>query len=335
MAELALNGTATAAGPAGAPRGTGPALSGAGSAAATPGAARSASRRRPAPSASRRREVLRHVAGLSPFGLYTTLFLLLPAGYVLVKAFQDANGNWTLSNIRFVFSSSAVYRQGLVTSLELSLLAAAVPGALGLLVAYAVHTAPRRSPLRRSVIAMSGIFSQFGGVPLAFMFIASIGPGGLVTRWLAAAGIQLPGQFLYGFWGVAFVYMYFQIPLMVLVMMPALEALEAATREAARSLGATSLAYWRYVGAPVLAPSFLASLLLLFCFSLAAYATAYALTSDTIALTPVQIGDFLNGNSIVGQQSVAYALGLGMLVLLAFVMVIYAVLQKRVSAWQR
>jgi putative spermidine/putrescine transport system permease protein len=283
----------------------------------------------------RRREMTRHVVALAPFSVYTTLFLLVPAVYILVKAFQDANGNWSLANFRFILFSSSVYRDGFRTSLELSLLAAVIPAVVGLLIAYAVHSAPSGSPLRRGVIAVSGIFSQFGGVPLAFMFIAAIGPGGLATGWLGAIGIHISSSFLSSFWGVAFVYMYFQIPLMVLVTMPALEALRSATREAAHNLGARSFEYWRYVGGPVLLPSFLGSVLLLFCFALAAYATAYALTSDTIALTPVQIGDFLNGNSIVGQQSVAYALGLGMLVLLIVVMLLYSFLQRRVSRWQR
>ncbi len=282
------------------------------------------------------RRVLRHVLSLAPFSIYVSVFLFIPAVAVAVGAFQTENGaRFTLANLRIALSASQPYRTGFINSLEIALLSSIVPGLLGLLVAYAVHTAPSRSPLRRVVVSTSGVFSQFGGVPLAFLFGACLGPAGLATVWLSHIGFHVQSSFLYSFTGVAFVYVFFQLPLMVLIILPALEGLRPAWRDAARNLGARPWQYWRYVGAPVLLPSFLGSVLLLFGFGLAAYATADALTSGTLALTPIQIAGFLNGNVAAGQGNVGKMLGFAMLVILAVVMVAYITLQRKASRWLR
>ena len=217
------------------------------------------------------------------------------------------------------------------------MLAAVIPGVFGLLIAYAIFTAKRASFLRQVVITASGVFANFGGVPLAFLFIASLGSSALLTGWLNDIGINIYNLnfSLYTLSGIVVVYMYFQIPLMVLIILPALEGLRPAWREAAENMGARSWQYWRYVGGPVLMPSFVSCLMLLFGSSLAAYATAETLTSGTIPLTAIQIGSFLNGNVIAGQANVGKALGLGMVLIIAVVMVIYVMLQRRAAKWLR
>jgi putative spermidine/putrescine transport system permease protein len=277
----------------------------------------------------------RHALSLAPFSVYVTVFLFVPAVAIAVGAFQNNAGHFTWENLRLTLSASQPYRQGFINSIEISLLSSVIPGFVGLLIAYAVHTGKPTSMLRRIVISLSGVFANFGGVPLAFLFGASLGPAGLGTVYLLHLGIHMNSTFLYSFTGVVFVYMFFQIPLMVLIILPALEGLRPAWRDAARNLGARSWQYWRYVGAPVLLPSFLGSLLLLFGFGLAAYATAYALTSGSIALTPIQIGSFLNGNVYAAAPNVGKMLGLGMLVILAIAMTGYIFLQRRASKWLR
>lgn len=278
---------------------------------------------------------LREGAGTAPFFAYMLLFLGLPSAGVLVGAFQAPDGSPTLDNVRV--ASSGVYRHGFVTSLELSLLEAVVPAVLGLLVANALHRSPETSPLRRVVVTASGVFANFGGVPLAFLFISTLGTQGLLTGWLRALGIDLyaHGFTLYGFTGVALVYLYFQIPLMVLVIMPALEGLRPQWREAAYNVGASRWHYWRHVGGPVLLPSVLGSALLLFGSAFSAYATADALTSGSVPLTSIQIGAFLSGNVISGQEHVGQALGAGMIVVIGVVMAAYTALQRRASRWSR
>jgi putative spermidine/putrescine transport system permease protein len=273
-----------------------------------------------------------------PFAAYVALGLLIPMIAVVVGAFQDpSTGAWTFSNISTAVHG--VYLTGFRESIILSVLAAVLPAVFGLLIAYAIHTARGRggAVLRQVTITASGVFANFGGVPLAFLFITTLGSSGLETQWLKNLGWDIydGGFSLYSVTGIVIVYMYFQIPLMVLVILPALEGLRPAWREAAENLGARSWHYWRYVAGPVLMPAVFGSTLLLFGFGLSAYATAQALTSGTIPLTSIQIGAFLSGNVIAGQGNVGKALGLGMVVIIAVVMVFYILLQRRAAKWLR
>ena len=277
-------------------------------------------------------------AGVVPFLAYVAIFLLVPMVAIMVGAFQNpSTGAFTWSNVDI--ATHGVYLEGYRQSIILSLLASVIPGIFGLLIAYAIFTAKGRggSFLRQVVLTASGVFANFGGVPLAFLFIASFGSSALVTGWLTDVGLNIynDGFSLYDMTGVAVVYMYFQIPLMVLIILPALEGLRPAWREAAENLGARTWQYWRYVGGPVLMPSFLSCLMLLFGSALAAYATAEALTSGTIPLTSIQIGSFLNGNVIAGQQNVGQALSLGMVIIIAVIMTLYVLLQRRAAKWLR
>jgi putative spermidine/putrescine transport system permease protein len=276
------------------------------------------------------------LAGVVPFSVYVILGLLLPTAAIAVGAFQNSvNGHFTFTNVDL--ASHGIYLTGFRTSIELSVLSAVIPGIIGFGIAYAIHSARRGAVLRRVAITASGVFANFGGVPLAFLFIASIGTTGIVTGWLNDLGINIyAGKFsLFTLTGVLLAYMYFQIPLMVLVILPALEGLRPAWREAASNLGARSWHYWRYIGGPVLAPTFLGCVLLLFGSAFSAYATADALTAGALPLTSIQIGSFLNGNVIAGQQNVGKALGLGMVLIIAVVMIVYTLLQRRAARWLR
>jgi putative spermidine/putrescine transport system permease protein len=278
---------------------------------------------------------LRRISGIVPFGVYIALFLLAPMVAVAIGAFQTNGGSFTFANVRA--ATHGVYLHGFWQSIILSVLTSVIPGILGLVIAYAIFTAKRGVVLRQVAITAAGVFANFGGVPLAFLFIATLGSSGLATQWLASLGFNPyeHGFTLYSLTGVVVVYMYFQIPLMVLVILPALEGLRPAWREAAENLGARSWAYWRFVGGPVLLPSFLGCVLLLFGSALSAYATTEALTNGTIPLTAIQIGSFLNGNVIAGQENIGKALGLGMVVIIAVAMGIYVVLQRRSARWLR
>jgi len=272
------------------------------------------------------------------------LGLIAPMIAIAIGAFQPASGGFvashssgpTLSNLSTAVHGT--YRSGLETVLLLSVASAVAAGVFGVLIAYAIHSARRGAVLRRVVITLSGVFANFGGVPLAFLFIATLSTTGVVTGWikdLFGVNIWNHGFSLFNVYGIFIVYLYFMVPLMVLVILPALEGLRPAWREAAENLGARSWHYWRHVGGPVLMPSFLGCLLLLFGSAFSAYATAEALTGGTIALTPIQIGALLNGNVVAGQENLGYALGLIMVVIIAIVMIGYTILQRRAARWLR
>lgn len=270
--------------------------------------------------------------GLLPFLIYLTIFLVVPTLTVLVGAVHDDDG-FSLARVRALGDGPA--RDALRASVELSTASALLGAILGAVLAWLIVASPATSALRRVVLAACGVLAQFGGVTLAFAWVATLGFGGLVTTAIADVfGGQPDGvPWLYELPGLVLVYTYFQIPLMVIVFLPALEGLQPQWREAARTLGATGRQYWWHVGIPLLRPAFLGATLLLFANAFAAYATAAALVSQGAPITPLLIRSALTSEIVLGQADFGYALALEMVVVVAVVMAAYSWLLKRTSRW--
>lgn len=267
-----------------------------------------------------------------PFFLYVALFLLFPTVLVVVGAFQSQSGALTFHNLS-VLGNPAV-RSATLWSLSLSLLSALTGAIVGGLLAYALTTASPNGLLRRSVISICSVLAQFGGVLLAFAFIAVIGRTGMVTTWIKnVTGTPFDTTWLYDFKGLALVYAYFQIPLMVIVFLPALDGIRPQWREATESLGGSTWVYWRSVAGPILLPAFISSTLLLFANAFSAYATAAALISQSDPLLATQIRGALTNEVSVDNTNKAQVLALLMVVVVAIVMALYAWLSKRASRW--
>ncbi|MEU6008706.1 ABC transporter permease subunit [Streptomyces sp. NPDC047453] len=285
----------------------------------------------PAASVKRRRRAPGWLA-VVPLLAFTTLAFGLPALAMLNGAFtvQDpATGAESHTAANLTTSLHGAYLTALLGSVKLSAVAAGLAALLGLPLAQAVVTS--RSPvLREAVLTASGVLANFGGVPLAFAFVATLGNAGVLTRHL---GLTEKGWDLYSFWGLVIVYLYFLIPLMVLTITPALDGLRSQWREAAQNNGATAVQYWRHVALPVLAPSLLGGLVLLFGSAFAAYATAAAMVGSSVPLVTLQIADALSGNVLVGQEHVALALSLDMVLVAGLVMAVYLPLQRRSARW--
>ena len=269
-----------------------------------------------------------------PFFAYTTVFLLIPTVVVVVGAFVDGDNQPTMGNIEALTNASVV--RGLRQSVVLAAVTSLGGAVLGGLLAYAVSTARTGGVAKRFTTSLSGVLAQFGGVALAFAFLASFGATGLLTTWLTWVGVDTgAGLWLYE-WnkGLMLVYLYFQIPLMVIVFLPAVEGLRPQWREATETLGGSTWTYWRRVAGPILLPSFLGSALLLFTNAFSAYATAKALISQGTPLLPLQIGGTFSSEVILGQQNVGKAMALAMVASsVAVVMTIYAWLDRRASKW--
>ena len=271
-----------------------------------------------------------------PFLAFVGTFLVYPTVLVLVGAFQDSNGAFTLDNLTTLFTG--VVFDAFVRSIELSALTALIGAVFGALLTWAIAVGDPDGMLRRVVVAGSGVLAQFGGVPLAFAFLATVGFEGLVTKFLRDnVGIDLfaGSAWLFDLPGLTLVYTFFQIPLMVIVFLPALDGLRPQWREANASLGGTSWTYWRHVGGPILTPPFLGALLLLFANAFSAYATAAALVSQGSPIVPLQIRGFLTGEVVLGQENLGKALGLGMVIVVSIAMGVNVLLQKRVAKWVR
>ncbi|WP_031078293.1 ABC transporter permease subunit [Streptomyces sp. NRRL WC-3742] len=268
-----------------------------------------------------------------PLLLFFVIGFGLPAVAIAIGAFTtstdapDGGGTFTTDNI--TSSLQGAYWTALWGSVKLSLLTALIAVIVGLPLAQAVATSRFRM-FREAVMSASGVLANFGGVPLAFMFVATLGNSGEVTKKL---GLTKHGWNLYTFSGLSVVYLYFLVPLMVITITPALEGLRTQWREAASNNGATALQYWRHVALPVLLPSLLGGFVLLFGASFAAYATAEAMVGSSVPLISMQIGDALSGNVLVGQGNLALALGLDMIVVACLVMALYLPLQRRSAKW--
>jgi putative spermidine/putrescine transport system permease protein len=258
----------------------------------------------------------------------------VPAGALLIGAFRTQEGEFTTAFFKNIFKGTSL--EAYEKSIEISLITATIGGLLGFLMAYAALSSNAPRFVRPVLTTFSGVAANFGGVPLAFAFISTLGTVGLATRGLDKLGLNPydHGFTLFGFWGLVVTYLYFQIPLMILVIAPAIDGLKAEWRESASNLGATSTQYWRHIGLPVLLPSILGSMVLLFGGSFAAYATAYALTSGHIGLVPLKIGELINGN-VLSDPHQAYALAFGMVIVISVAMVIYYLLDRRASRWRR
>ncbi|MGZ4493761.1 MAG: ABC transporter permease [Nocardioides sp.] len=272
--------------------------------------------------------------GLAPFLVYLTIFLVVPTVTVVVGAFV-VKGSFTLENLSTIASGAAL--NALVSSLVVSGSTAVIGAVLGALLAYIVVGLPPTNFLRRSVTSLCGVLAQFGGVTLAFAFIATLGFTGVLTQALRNSfGVDIFGSgWLYGIPGLILVYSYFQIPLMVIVFLPALEGVRPQWREAATNLGATTWQYWTRVAVPLLTPAFLGSMLLLFANAFAAYATAAALVSQGNPILPLLIRTALTSEVVLGHQDLAFALAFEMIIVVAVVMGLYALLLRRTSRWLR
>jgi putative spermidine/putrescine transport system permease protein len=271
--------------------------------------------------------------GLVPFFLFAFLFIVAPVLYLVGGSFQDNEGRTTLQNYADLRTPSIA--TAFLTSIEISLVTAVVGGIFGFLLAYAVILGGLPRVLRDATMTFSGVASNFAGVPLALAFIFTLGQLGLITVWLKGAGIEAyPPNFIYTKTGLELVYLYFQFPLMVLIIAPAIDGLRPEWREAAENMGASSAQYWRRVALPILFPTILGTMILLFGNAFGAQATAYQLTAGTLPLVPVMIGAQISGD-VLHNPGLGYAMAMGMVIIMAVSITIYTLLQRRAERWKR
>jgi putative spermidine/putrescine transport system permease protein len=271
--------------------------------------------------------------GVTPFFLFTLLFLILPTSSLILGGFQDSDGHFTINNILRLFQPSII--RAYMISFEISA-ASALGGALaGFFLAYAAVGGGLPNGVRSVLMTFSGVASNFAGVPLAFAFLATLGRNGLVTLLLMnyfGFNLYSTGFNLLNFFGLTLTYLYFQIPLMVLILTPALDGLKKEWREASSILGASSAQYWRYVALPVLWPSLLGATLLLFANSFGAVATAYALTGSSLNIITILLYAQIRGD-VLHDQNLGYALALGMILITGASNIAYIWLRTRSERW--
>jgi putative spermidine/putrescine transport system permease protein len=272
--------------------------------------------------------------GLVPFFVVAGMFILAPVMYLVIGSFQDNAGQTTLENYGALTTPSVA--NAFKISIEISLVTAIVGGIFGFLLAYAVILGGLPRFLRNALMTFSGVASNFAGVPLALAFIFTLGQAGIVTVLLKGAGVNpyAEGFTIYSKIGLELVYLYFQFPLMVLIIAPAIDGLKPEWREAAENLGASPRQYWQRVALPILFPTILGTMILLFGNAFGAQATAYQLTGGTLPIVPVIIGAQISGD-VLHNPGLGYAMAMGMVLIMGVSIAVYQLLQRRAERWRR
>jgi len=276
-----------------------------------------------------------HWLGLVPFALFVALFLLAPTMYIVVGAFRTIDGAFTFDNV--IGLNTASIRSAYWISIKISLASASLGCLIGFCMAAAMTLGGLPKFIRGPLLTFSGVASNFAGVPLAFAFLATLGPIGLVTVFLKTSlgiDLRLLGFNILSFWGLTITYLFFQIPLMILIITPALDGLKREWREAAEILGASGPQYWRMVAFPILFPAILGTMALLFANSFGAVATAIALTGSSLNIVPILLFAQIRGD-VLGDPHLGYALAFGMIVVTGIANTIYIVLRARSERWQK
>ncbi|WP_377296257.1 ABC transporter permease [Rhizobium sp. SGZ-381] len=287
------------------------------------------------PSPARRMRLPFHWLGILPFAIFVLLFLIMPTMKIVIGAFQRPDGSFTFSNIGNLFTPSILAAYGI--SIRISLASAFFGCLIGFGTAAAVVLGGLPRAIRGPLMTFSGVASNFAGVPLAFAFLATLGPVGFITVFLQSElgiNLRMLGFNLLSFWGLTLTYLFFQIPLMILIITPALDGLKKEWREAASILGATNAQYWRMVALPILTPSILGTFALLFANAFGAVATAIALTGSSLSIVPILLFAQIRGD-VLGDPHLGYALAFGMIVVTGIANTVYIWLRARSERWMR
>ncbi len=282
------------------------------------------------------RSKLRNWVGVTPFLIFAILFIFLPSVRLFVGSFTNPEGDFTFANVIELFTQQYIL-DSYALSIQISAVTALGGGIFGFLLAYSVTVGGLPKSLRSALITFSGVASNFAGVPLAFAFVATLGRTGFITTVLKdvfGVNVYDAGFNLYSFLGLCLTYMYFQFPLMVLIMAPALDGLKKEWREAAENLGASSFQYWLKIAFPILLPSILGAMILLFGNAFGAYATAYALTGGRLPLITIQIGAQVRGD-VLHNPNLGNAMAMGMVFIMAISLAGYSWLQAKTERWLR
>ena len=272
-----------------------------------------------------KRKNLLYLTALLPFVVVTLLYELIPLVMVVIRSFQpDMGGNFTLENYETVFTK-LLYQKAMINSLKISVVSAVVGIAVAFLGARAIHL--EQGKMGRFFMMILNMVSNFAGIPLAFAYMILLGNAGLMVHIGESLGVEALANYnLYTSNGMSMIYIYFQIPLATLLLIPAFDGVRKEWKEAALLLGSREGYFWRKVGIPVLMPSILGTFSVLFANALAAYATVYALMMNNISLLPVQIA-----GSYVGEVKTKLGLGGALSVIMMLMMVLMILFTNKAS----
>ncbi len=283
---------------------------------------------------NRTRTSLSNWLGFLPFLLFCLAFEIVPLFILFRGSFiEKATGQVTIQH--YIDLQRPLYLNSFWNSIKLSGLTALIGVVLGGLIGYAVYRWPSER-VKEALITLSDVTTNFAGAPLAFAFVVILGMNGVITQFLVRYfHYDLYPKFsIYSFFGLALAYVYFQLPLMVLLVLPAFAGIKKEWQESAQSLGADTLHFWWRIGIPVLMPSLISGLTLLFANAFGAYATAYTLVQANLSLVTLQIGYMIAGE-VRANQGVGMAMAIVSLLIMGLSIAIYQIATQQVRRWSR
>lgn len=270
-------------------------------------------------------------AGVVPFLAFCLVFEIIPVLLLLRGSFSDKTGAFSLTNYEKI--SAPIYIRSFWNSIQISAITAILGAILGLLIGYAIFRLSSNR-VRETLLALSDVTTNFAGAPLAFAFIVILGSSGVVTlAFEKYMGLKIYPTFsIYSYSGLILAYLYFQLPLMILLIIPAFAGLRQEWWESAYNLGANSLQYWRRIGLPILTPSLIAGVVLLFANAFGAYATAWTLGGSNITLVTIQIAFTITGE-VLHDPGAGDAMAMVSLLIMSVCIAIYQVANNRARRW--
>ena len=239
-----------------------------------------------------------YLLALIPFLVLCVLFELIPIIYTIIRSFvpEGEDFGFTLANYINIFTKP-LYQKSIVNSLIISILSSIIGLIVAFIGAKAVHES--KGKLNNIFMSILNMVSNFSGVPLAFAYIIMFGNVGVMTMIGSNYGIEFLANFpLYSIFGLLLIYVYFQIPLSTLLLIPAFDAIRKEWKESNALLGGTNFTFWTKIGVPILMPSILSTFSVLFANALAAYASAYALLMNNVSLLPIRLSEQFVGDLV-------------------------------------
>lgn len=275
-----------------------------------------------------------YLLALIPFLFLIVMYELLPLIMLVVdslKSEQSKDILFTLENYQKIFSTLS-YQKAIANSLRITSVSTAFGIVIAFLGARAAYNS--RGRFRNVYLTVLNMTSNFAGVPLAFAYMIILGNAGVVKQIADMYGIGFIQNFdLYSSTGLTMIYIYFQIPLSTLLLIPAFNGIRKEWGEANMLLGGTSAHFWQRVGIPVLLPSLFSTLSVLFANALSAYATAYALLMNNFSLLPVNISASFVGD-IKAKPKLGAALSVVMMVIMSIVILVNNYITRKTTKWE-
>ena len=275
-----------------------------------------------------------YLLALLPFVFLVVMYELLPLIMLVVDSFgldKKPDVRFSLENYQKIFSTLS-YQRAIENSLKITLISTAAGIVIAFLGARAAYTS--RGKFHSAFLTVLNMTSNFAGVPLAFAYMIILGNAGVIKQIANMYNIGFIQSFdLYTSNGLTMMYIYFQIPLSTLLLIPAFNGIRQEWNEANMLLGGTNTHFWLHVGIPVLLPSLFSTLSVLFANALCAYATAYALLMNNFSLLPVNISASFVGD-IKTKPKLGAALSVVMMLIMCVVILINNFITKKTTKWE-